>query len=127
QTALPQAAGPNDPLPLRHQVAELPKVAAHITEYQGHARTCPCCGHVTRAVIPEDLRAHSVGPNLTGVLSYFSGCHGVSKRGVAEIDADVSDGAVALGTGANLEQEVSAALEPAHQQAIQAAQEAPVK
>src|SRR5205823_784538 len=27
QTALPQAAGPNDPLPLRHQVAELPKVA----------------------------------------------------------------------------------------------------
>lgn len=127
QASLSQAAGPNDPPPLRHQVAELPKVAAHITEYQGHARTCSCCGHVTRAVIPEDLRAHSVGPNLTGVLSYFSGCHGVSKRGVEEIAAAVFDAPVALGTVANLEQEVSAALEPAHQEALQAARQAPVK
>src|SRR5271163_3834696 len=85
QTALPQEAGPNDPPPVLHQVAELPKLAAHITEYQGHARTCPCCGEVTQAAIPEEFRAHSVGPNLTGVLSYFAGCHGVSKRGVEEI------------------------------------------
>ena len=37
QTPLPREAGPDDPPPVRHQVAELPNLAAHITEYQGHA------------------------------------------------------------------------------------------
>ena len=127
QTPLPQQAGPDDPPPLRHQVAELPKLAAHITEYQGHARTCPHCGQVTRAAIPESIRAHSVGPNLTGALSYFAGCHGVSKRGVEEIAEAVFDAPVALGSVANLEQEVSAALAPAHEEATKAVQEAEVK
>ncbi len=49
--------------------------------YQGHARTCPECGEFTRATIPDAVRDHSVGPRLTATLSYFSGCHGVSKRG----------------------------------------------
>jgi transposase len=40
---LPQQAGPGDPEPSWHQVAELPPLAAHVTEYQGHARTCPAC------------------------------------------------------------------------------------
>src|SRR4051794_40186219 len=35
QTPLPQAPSANDPPPSRHQVAELPEVAARITEYQG--------------------------------------------------------------------------------------------
>src|SRR6478672_4828282 len=69
---------PGHPPPLRHQIAELPALAAEITEYQGHARTCPACGEVTRAPIPETIRAHSVGPRLTAALSYFAGCHGVS-------------------------------------------------
>ncbi len=127
QAALPHEAGPDDPPPVRHQVAELPKLAALITEYQGHARTCACCGQVTRAAIPEDIRAHSIGPNLTGVLSYLTGCHGVSKRGVEEISAAVFDAPVALGTVANLEQEVSAALAPAYEEAKKAAQQAEVK
>src|SRR5215211_1491829 len=42
--ALPQEPGPADPAPTWHQVAELPEVAAVITEHQGHARTCPACG-----------------------------------------------------------------------------------
>jgi transposase len=127
QAALPQEPGPNDPPPTRHQMAELPKLAAKITEYQGHARTCADCGKITQANIPEDVRAHSVGPNLTGVLSYLAGCHGVSKRGVEEISQAVFDADVALGTVANLEQEVSDALAPAYAQAKQAVQEAEVK
>jgi transposase len=127
ETPLPREAGPDDPPPVRHQVAELPNLAAHITEYQGHARTCPGCGKITRAAIPAALRAHSVGPNLTGVLSYFAGCHGVSKRGVEEISDHVFDAAIALGTVANLEQEVSAAVAPAYEEARAAVQQAPVK
>ena len=120
----PQAA---DPGPTRFQTIELPPVVAHVTEYQGHARTCPCCGKVTRAVIPPDIRAHGVGPRLTAALSYFSGCHGISKRGVEEIAACVFDAPVSLGTVANLEHEVAEALAPAHREAQQAVQGAPVK
>src|SRR5436190_9017690 len=47
QASLPTEAGSDNPLPLRHQVAELPELAAHITEYHGQARTCPCCSEVT--------------------------------------------------------------------------------
>jgi transposase len=127
QAPLPPDPGPDDPEPVRHQVAELPELAAHITEHQAQARTCPCCGKVTRAAIPEAIRAHSVSPRLLAVLSYFSGCHGVSKRGVEEISAAVFDAPVSLGTVANLEQEMSAALAPAHQEALAAVQQAAIK
>jgi transposase len=124
---LPTQPGPDDPPPTRFQTIELPPVVTVVTEYQGHARTCPECGEVTRAVIPREILDHSVGPRLTATLSYFSGCHGVSKRGVEEIAAAVFDAPLSLGTVANLEQEVSAALAPAHEEALAAVQAAEVK
>lgn len=127
ETALPQEAGPDDPPPVRHQVAELPEVIAIITEHQGHARTCPCCGKVTRMAIPADIRAHCTGTKLTAVLSYLAGMHGISKRGIGEIADVVFSAKIALGTVANLEQEMSKALRPAHQEAQRQVQQAPIK
>lgn len=127
QAPLPALAGPDDPPHSRHQVIDLPPVVAQVTEYQGHARTCPCCGELTRAPIPRELLAHSVGPRLTAALSYLTGCHGVSKRGVEEIAADLFDAPLALGTVANLEQEMSAALAGPHQEAVAAVRAAAVK
>jgi transposase len=127
QATLPRAACPHDPPPKRFQVVELPPIVVDVTEYQAHGRTCRDCGHVTQAVIPAAIRAHSVGPRLTATLSYFSGCHGASKRGVEEIADTVLGAPIALGTVANLEQEVSAALEPAHREALQAVRAAAVK
>ena len=43
-SSLPSDRGPNDPEPAWHQVAEIPKLAAIVTEHQAHARTCPGCG-----------------------------------------------------------------------------------
>jgi transposase len=124
---LPREGGPDDPAPKRFQTAELPKIAAEITEYQGHARTCPCCGEITQATIPAEIRAHSVGPRLTAALSYLSGAQGISKRGVEEIAETIFGVPISLGTVANLEQEVSAALAPAHQEALEAVRKADVK
>jgi transposase len=126
-TPLPQAPSPTDPAPTRFQTIELPPVVARVTEYQGHSRTCPGCGAVTHQPIPREFLVHSVGPRLTATLSYFSGCHGVSKRGVEEIAAAVFAAPVALGTVANLEQEVSAALAEPHREAVAAVQDAAVK
>jgi transposase len=123
---LPAEPSADDPEPTRFQTVELPRVVAFVTEYQGHARTCGC-GHVTRAVIAADIRAHSVGPRLTAALSYFTGNHGLSKRGVEDIAETLFDAPVALGTVANLEQEVSAALAPAHEEALAAVRTAAIK
>jgi transposase len=124
---LPAAANPNDPEPTRLQVIDLPPLTAIVTEYQGQARTCPCCGELTWAVLPEEVRAHSVGPRLTATLSYLTGCHGLSKRGVEEIADQVFGAPVALGTVCNLEREVSAALAAPHQEALAAVRAATVK
>jgi transposase len=124
---LSSEAGPADPEPQRFQVVELPPIVAEVTEYQAQGRTCRGCGHLTRATIPAEVRAHSVGPRLTATLSYFSGCHGASKRGVEEIADAVFAAPIALGTVANLEREVSAALEPSHREALEAVRRAEVK
>ena len=124
---LPKQAGPNDPEPRRFQTVELPPITVEVTEYQAEARFCSSCGETTHATIPADLRAHSVGPRLTATLSYLAGCHGLSKRGVEEIAETVFGAPIALGTVANLEQEVSAALAPAHQEVLGAVRAADVK
>jgi transposase len=124
---LPPQAAPDDPAPTWHQVAELPKLAALVTEYQGHYRTCPCCGQLNHAPIPADLKAHSVGPRLAATLGYLAGSHRASSRGLEEISADVFDVPIALGTVANLRTEVSEALAPAHAEAVQVVRDAAVK
>jgi transposase len=127
QAPLPAEAGPHDPAPNRFQVAELPPLQAEITEYQGHGRTCPCCGAVTWAAIPAAVRAHGCGPRLTATLAYLTGRHHLPKRAAEEISADVFAVPLALGTIAALEQEVSTALAPAHAEALAAVRDAAVK
>ena len=124
---LPREAGPDDPEPKRFQTIELPPIVVEVTEYQAHARTCRCCGAVTQATVPAAIRAHSIEPRLTATLSYLTGAHGISKRGVEEIAETIFGAPISLGTVANLEQEVSAALAPAHQEALDAVRQADVK
>jgi transposase len=102
-------------------------MAAQVTEYQGQARTCPCCGALTHAPIPEDLKRHSIGPRLAATLGYLAGSHRVSKRGLEEITEDVFDIPLSLGTVARLEGQMSEALAPAHAEALQAVRDADVK
>lgn len=125
--ALPQQPSAADPEPLWHQFAELPKVSAVVTEFQGHARTCPGCGHVTRESIPADIRAHAFGPRLAAVLSYLSGSHYVSQRGLEDVAQVVFGVPLSLGSVTALQEQMSQALEPAHQGIAQEVRPAPVK
>jgi transposase len=125
--ALSANAQPNDPEPKRHQIIDIPKTVAFATEYQAHGRTCPCCSKVTWAKIPDDIRAHSIGPNLAGTLSYLVGAHKLSKRGAVEVADELFSAPIALGTVANLEQELSKALQPAYDEAKKAVQAADIK
>jgi transposase len=124
---LPREAPPNDPPAGWHQVAELPPLAAIITEHQAHARTCPCCGRLTRAAIPADVRAHVIGPRLAAVMSYLAGrCHD-GRRVVLEMVQDLFGVPLSLGGVANYETDMTAALADAHAQALSAVRRAAVK
>ena len=127
QAALPPEAGPNDPAPTWHQVAELPAVLVIVTEHQGHCRTCPGCGHVTWGRIPAEVLAHGYGPQLTAAIAFLSGrCH-ASKRTIEEITETLLGVPISLGSVANAEQEVATALEQPYAQAEAAVQQAAVK
>jgi transposase len=127
QTPLSAEPGPGDPEPTWHQVAELPELAALITEHQGHARTCPCCGHLNRGEIPPAIRAHVIGPRLAAVMSYFSSRHHIGRRGVEEVVETVFEVPTSLGSISRLEAEASDALASAYQEAQVAVREAAVK
>jgi transposase len=124
---LPPLPAAEDPEPTWHQVAELPKLAAEVTEYRGHFRTCPGCGTLNHAAIPADLKAHSIGPRLAATLSYLAGRHHLSQRGLEELVEDVFDVPLSLGTVGHLAEQTSAALAPAHAEAVQAVRQAAVK
>jgi transposase len=127
QHRLPPAPTAADPAPRWHQVVELPEIPVQVTEYQAHGRTCPHCGHLTWAPIPDAIRAHACGPRLTATMSFLSGVAHTSKRGIEEFVETVLRVPIALGTISNLEQEMSAALAAAHTEAQQAVQPAEAK
>ena len=91
---------------------------------QGHFRTCPQCGSLNHAPIPAEVRAHALGPRLASVLAYLSGARHDSKRGVEEVAETLFGVPLGLGTVTALEQEMSAALAPAHAEATDAVRQA---
>ena len=105
----------------------MPPLPVQVTEYQAHGRTCPHCGHLTWAKIPDAIRAHVCGPRLSATLSFMSGVLHTSKRGIEEFVETVLGVPIALGTVSNHEQEMSAALADAHAEAQQAVQQAAAK
>jgi transposase len=127
QAPLSVEPGPGDPEPTWHQVAELPELAARITEHQGHARTCPGCGHLNRGVIPPEIRAHVIGPRLAAVMSYLASRHRIGRRGVEEVVETVFEVPTSLGSISALEAQTSDALAGAYREAQAAVREAPVK
>ena len=87
---LPPGPAADDPEPTAHQVAELPRLAAEVTEYRGHFRTCPGCGTLNHAAIPADLKAHSVGPRGRHPRLPCRPPHHLSQRGLEELAEDAS-------------------------------------
>jgi transposase len=124
---LPAAPTPGDPEPTWRQLAEVPEPTVIVTEHRGHARTCPNCGVVTRAAIPEPIAAHVSGPRLAAMMSYLVGRHHLSRRGVQEFVEDALGVPVSLGTVGALGRQTAAALAAAHDEAGEAVRTAPAR
>lgn len=108
--ALPAEARPGDPEPTWHQVVELPRHPAVVTEFQGHARACPCCSAITRHPIPDAIRADCFGPRLAAAFNALAGCQHVGLRGLEEVAETLLGVPVSLGGLAGLQREMAQAL-----------------
>jgi transposase len=123
----PPAGGPTD-FPQHHQVAEIPREPAFVTEYDLHALICTDCGASTRAELPPGVSAGCAGPRLQAALSILTGRYRLSRREAGEMIATLfgEKAAVADGTIVELEKRTSAALKPAYDEAIEAVRKAGV-
>jgi len=98
-----------DPLPLRHQVTEVPPVTPHITEYQLHTLGCRC-GATTRAAWPSGVPAGAFGPRLQALVAVCTGLYRLSRRTTVGLCADLFGVELALGSVTACEQAASRAL-----------------
>jgi len=101
----------DDPQPLIHQVAELPKIEPIVDEYRLHRLSCLGCGTTTCGSLPAGVPSGCFGPYLQAVLSLFSGAYRLSKRQIQQVAADLFGLSISTGMISKLERRSAAALE----------------
>jgi transposase len=116
----------DDPTPYRHQVIDIPKVAATVEEYQLHALLCEDCGITTRAQVPMGVPTSQFGPRLQSLVALCSGDYQMSKREIERLVEDFLDLPIALGSISNLEQSTSEAIAEPVQEVAEAIAKEPV-
>jgi transposase len=100
-----------DPNPLIHQVAELPKIEPIVDEYRLHRLTCPDCGTATCATLPEGVPTDGYGPYLQAVLATLAGAYRLSKRQIQQLASDLFGLSISTGMVSKLERRSAQALE----------------
>jgi transposase len=101
----------DDPEPLIHQVAELPRIEPIVDEYRLHRLTCPACRATTCGALPEGVPTGCFGPYLQAVLAMFAGAYRLSKRQIRQVAADLFTLRISTGMISKLERQSVAALE----------------
>lgn len=100
----------DDPRPERHQVSEVPRVRAEVTEYRRHTLRCLACRRLTPASWPAGVRQTSFGPRAQAVVGYLTGRLGTSHRDVAEAMAILYGLPMSTGSVPAIQRQVSDAL-----------------
>jgi len=101
----------DDPKPIRHQVAEIPPITPHITEYRLHKIDCADCGKSTRGRLPDDAPTGAFGPRLAAILVLFSGGCRLGKRTIAQLARQLFGLRISLGMICKLERQAAEALD----------------
>jgi transposase len=115
----------DDPSPLVHQVAELPKIEPLVDEYRLHRLSCPECGATTCGDLPAGVPRGRFGPYLQAVLATLAGGYRLSKRQIQQLAGDLFGLSIATGMVCKLERQSAAALEAPYHEVASDVHEAP--
>lgn len=85
-------------VPLIFQVAELPPVKLHVTEYQRFSRACRCCKKKTRAELPDGVGPSPLGPRLSAVVAVLAYKYRLTRRLTRDLIADLVSRRFSIGT-----------------------------
>jgi len=112
--------------PVRHQIVEIPPVAAEVIECVLHRIRCRSCGEITAADLPEDVPTGCTGVRFQAIMTLLTGRCRLSRREAREIAVALfgPKARVSLGTVAAMERRTSTALRPAYDEALDAVQSA---
>jgi transposase len=109
----------------RHQVVEIPAIAAHIIEYQCHRVICPQCQQATRAAIPDEAQRQT-GPQLTALVAYLTVTCRMPRRVLETVLTQVLGTTISLGNTQACWEEASEAVAAPYQELEQQLQREPV-
>jgi transposase len=115
----------DDPAPLVHQVAELPKIEPLVDEYRLHRLGCPRCGVTTCGNLPAGVPKGCFGPYLQAVLATLAGGYRLSKRQVQQLVGDLFGLSIATGMVSKLERQSTTVLDAPYLELAQEVHDAP--
>ena len=94
----------------RHQIIDLPSMAAAVTEYRLFAGRCRCCGRVCEASLPPGVSSRVTGPRLLATIGALTGAYHLSKRQAQGLLADLFGIDLSVGAISEGEAEIGEAL-----------------
>src|SRR5437762_4274448 len=115
-----------DPTPLVHQVADLPKIEPIVDQYRLHRLSCPDCGQTTCATLPEGVPTSSFSPYTQAVLATLAGAYRLSKRQIQQLAGDLLGLSISTGMISKLERQSAQALEAPYNELAAAVHQAEV-
>jgi len=96
----------------KRQVFEIPQPKIEVTEHHALEKKCPCCGEITTASFPENIRGPvQYGDRVRALVAYFAHQHFIPVDRVCEIFEDIFGVALSPGTCANVDERLFANLE----------------
>jgi len=104
----------NDPVPLRHQVWELPEIKPLVTEYRRHRLKCSRCGESTCAQLPPGVPQGQSGPRLVALAGLLMACFRQSKRRTALFLETVLGQPCSAALVVKMQHQVAAAIKPTY-------------
>ena len=101
----------SDPEPYRQQHYDF-EVIRRTTEYRKHKIKCPCCGHTTEGILPEETNESAYGPTVAALVGILTGLCQMSRRVAKMFIEEVFGIPISLGSISNMEKELTKASQP---------------
>jgi len=96
----------------QRQVFDIPQPKINVTEHRIEEKKCPCCGELSRALFPENIKGPvQYGDRVRALIAYFSHEHFIPVDRVCEIFEDIFGVSLSPGTCANVDKQLFTNLE----------------
>lgn len=91
----------------KRQVFDIPQPKIEVTEHRVEEKKCPCCGRLTRAPFPDEVKGTvQYGERVQALVDYFSHQHFIPVDRLCQIFEDIFGVSIAAGTCSNIDEKL---------------------